>query len=526
MTMQQITRVIPGAIFLALLGFIILILIFIPSGLGEGGAACNESGDHEVANWIRVYATPADPMPEDIFEVIASVEIFENGSWQKEWNTSLGELVWKPGSPGMKVIDRQSGTMEGVILRTDNDGQYRVWAGICRDNQSYWNFTTVVIEKRNSAPFPIALIGTENGTVWSTELEVRIIPGDEFTVFLNGSLSSDPDGDALDLYWDIDGISPTNDILGVWGNWTYFSAGTYSITLTVEDGNLTRETTILLHIHYDIFPDLVATTPPFLSMKSFTSGELVNVTSRIQNQGEAASGPFSIYVYDHDLLNEKIRTIYIQEVGQLGVNEFYTLSFNWTLTNLAYPGTHVIRVMADALQEVSEENETNNIVWGNPFKVSSAVVDLPFVTVSGISISNETPYLFELVNISLTIQNSGSGDAELLTVFLLVNGEEYDIRYVPLLEAESDEVMILRYYADLKGSYNLTCQVYDNGFLQGSAGRRIMIKDLPRPPITSVNDTDPNDDSSDYDWLLLGAGVFMIVMAIVIQVVERKARDK
>ena len=89
MTMQQFNRILSAGGILTFAGVFILFLI--PGSPGGEGADCNETGDHEVADWIRVHANSADPMPEDIFEVIASVEVLENGTWRKEWNTSIGE---------------------------------------------------------------------------------------------------------------------------------------------------------------------------------------------------------------------------------------------------------------------------------------------------------------------------------------------------------------------------------------------------------------------------------------------------
>jgi len=494
------------------------------AGEGEAGGECSETGNHTASDWIRVFAAPADPMPMDSYEVIASVEVFENGSWSKEWNGTMGELVRKPDSPSPQVIDRQNGTIEGIRLHTQEPEMYRVWAGICRNNMSYWNFINVTIHERNDLPVPIALIGKDNGTTWSTDLEVWIDPGDEVRVFFNGNLSYDPDGDELDLYWDVDGKSPIDDLTGPWGNWTFSTAGYYPIVLTAGDGNETVWTTVRLTIHYAIFPDLVITTAPYLLLEEFYPGEMINVTTRIQNRGENESGSFSLYVYDHDLTNGKNTTIYKEIVANLGVNEFFTLAFNWTTTGHALPGTHIFRVVVDAEHDVSEGNESNNQMWGSSFSILST--DLPFVTITDMSVSNETPFLFHMVNVTLTVSNSGTGPAEMITVILLVNGEDYAFRYIPEIAPGEDVTVILPYSASLKGSYNLTCRVYDNGFLQGSEGRRIIIKDIAGPTIIDKNETDPSEELENLDWLMMGAGVFMIIMAVALQILGKKAREK
>jgi predicted small secreted protein len=506
---------------------LILIAIFLFSGLarGEEDGDCSESGDHSVASWVRIFATPADPMPSDIYAVNVSVEVLVNGSWSKEWNDTIGELVRKPDSPSPQVIDRQNGTEEGIRLQSSEAGLFRVWAGICRNNKSYWNFSEVIIEARNQYPVSIALLGTENGTTWSTSLNVWIVPGEDVTIFFNGSLSHDPDGDDLHYFWYFKEFTHT-DLTGPWVSWTFTSTGIFPIALVVKDGNESAESTAMLKIHYEIYPDLNLTTAPFLSNDEIESGEPVNVTASIQNQGENVSGSFQIYVYDQNLDTGASRIIYKTNITSLEVNEFFTLSFTWTTTNLVEPGQHSLMVLVDAENDVTEENESNNLGWGKSFRITSEQEDLAFVTIKDMSVSNNTPYLNHMVNITLTIGNSGIGPAELLTIFLFVNGEEYDKRYLPYIGPGEDETIILFYSPSLMGSFNLTCTVFDNGFFQGSEGRRIVVQDLEGPIKNPKNDTSSQEESDNLDWLMMGAGIFMIVMAVAIQIVGKKARAK
>jgi len=493
---------------------------------GDEGGNCSETGNHSVTSTVRVFATPADPMPDDEYEIIASVEVHENGSWHKVWNDTLGELVRKPDSPSPQVIDRQNGTDEGIRLFTSEPGTYRVWAGICRNDKSYWNFTNVTITPRNTEPVSIALLGTDNETSWTTNLTLLIDPGDEVTIFFNASLSHDPDGDELDYYWDIDNQSPFNDLVGPWVNWTFLERGSYPITLTVGDGAVTSENQVILNIHYSVFPDLSISSAPLLSLLEFNPGESVVVTTRIQNQGGDTSGPFEVHIYDHNLDNLKNRTIFIKEVEGLGIHEFHTLEFNWTTTNKAESGKHLLRVVLDLKDEVREENESNNQGWGSVFSVIPVEEYNAFITIFNMSLSNETLELFQMVNISLTVKNSGTGPAEWISVKLMVNGVEYDERYIPYLGPGDSITTLLFYSAALKGSYNLTCKVYDNGLFQDSKGQRIEVKDIEGTQVIDGNPPDPDNDSKDIDWLIMGAGIFMLIAAVAIQIAGRKAREK
>ena len=491
----------------------------------EPAGDCNETVNHEVSSGIRVHATPADPMPDDRFEVIVTLEIYQDGKWHKEWNDTIGELIRKPES-SPQLVDRQNGTEEGIRLFSDNPGTFRVWGGICRNNNSYWNLTNVTLLPRNDPPVAIALLSADNVTSWSTNLTLWLVPGKELTIFFNGSLSHDPNHDALDYYWDLDATSPINDKIGPWVNMTIDKDGTYPIMLTVGDGNLTSSDMVYLRINYFLFPDLTISSGPLLSHHEFRSGAPINITTRIQNRGQKESGVFNIYVFDHDLDSQKNRTIHIQQVTDLTINEYYTYIFDWSTTNRADPGTHVITVYVDYLDDIDEHNESNNDAWSRIFTVLPAEELKPFVIIQSLTISNETPVLFQMVNITVVIENSGDGSAEWLSVFLLVNGEEYDIRYIPTIGSENSETMILFFSGTLVGYYNLTCAVYDNGLLQHSMGERIEVRDLDGPTIIDGNTTTPEDESSDLDWLMMGAGVFMIVVAIAIQILGRKAREK
>ncbi|MCK4614585.1 MAG: hypothetical protein KAU14_07270 [Thermoplasmata archaeon] len=506
------------------LALLALLVISWTGSAGERGN-CSESGDHDVSDWVRVFATLADPLPPDRFEVIVSVEVHENGSWRKEANSTIGELVRKPDSPSPQVIDRQNGTEEGIRLSTSEHGDYRVWGGVCRHNQSYWNFTNLTILPRNHPPVAIALLGKENGTAWHTNLSVWIKPGTEITIYFNGSLSYDMDGDELDYFWDIDGTPPSNGFTGAWGNRTFSKAGDYTITLTVGDGNVTSEAGVVLIINYSIFPDLVVSGRPILSRDEFKSGETVEVTAIIRNQGNASSGPFEVEFYDHNLNKSVTNRIYVKEIGPLKMNGYSGITFNWT-TWIAGPGTHVIEVIIDLKGEVKEENESNNNIWSNSFLVNPGVGYEPVLIIKSMTLSNETPMLFQMVNITLVLNNSGNGPAEWITVKLLVNREEYDIRYLLNLNVGEERTILLFFSSPLLGSYNLTCVVYYRGIPHDSAGRRVVIQDIGGPNVTNDNQTDTRDDTRDIGDLMMWAGVFMIIIAVVIQVIGRKAREK
>ena len=86
-------------------------------------------------------------------------------------------------------------------------------------------------------------------------------------VAVDGSASSDPDGDNLTYAWDFGDSSPTGT--GVTATHTYASAGTYTIKLTVSDGH--GGTNFVTH-------NFNASNDPDPSTPTITSGQVVNAS--------------------------------------------------------------------------------------------------------------------------------------------------------------------------------------------------------------------------------------------------------
>ncbi len=502
------------------LSFALAALLFIA---GESGA---ESADekHDVTDWVKVVVNLADPLPPDKFEVIASVYVQDNGSWEKECNGTLGELYSKPDSPNSTLVDSANGTVEGIHLFTEKSGSYMVWAGVERDNRTYWNRTRIDIPPRNHAPVPIALLSTDNLT-WANNLSVQISPGSGITIYFNGSLSYDPDGDSLDYYWDIDDTPPTTDLTGKWGHYYFSEAGLRKITLTVGDGKTLSSTVVLLNVTYDWRPDLTISGTPFLVPSDFKSGDTVEVTAIIYNKGNASAGHFRVYFYDHNLNTSKVRLIERMDVSGLKRNAYHGITFNWS-TDRAERGIHVLEVFVDLDNTVKEENESNNVAWSRKFLVAPGAGEAPVLNIVSMTLSNETPVVFQMVNITLVINNTGKAPAEWVTVELLVSGEEYDFRYIPTIDAGEETRVQFFFSGSLIGSYNLTCVLYDNGIEQYRMGRRVVVKDIKGPGIVGNNLTNSTENSQGINYMIIGVGVFMIATAVVIDVIVRMEREK
>ncbi len=508
-------------------GIVLLAILYLSmDASGEGDRS--EPEDHEISGWVRINANLAIPGPDEGFEIIVSIEVLDNGSWKKETNDTFGELINKPDSPGASVIDEQNGTINGISLHTDEPGSYRVWAGLEQNEEKFWNFTNITIYPKNKPPVSIALIGTDNRTTWTTNLTLWIIPGNVVTIYFNGSISYDPEGKDLDFFWDIDDTPPTNDFSGAWGVWNFSIPKTYIITLTVGDGNLTSTSNVILTIHYSLYPDLMVSEGPSVTDVEFETGEKVELTAIIYNGGNETAGPFKVYLYDINLNNSVSKVVYRKDIEGLEMNEYHGINFVWNTTiTLTDPGIHVLRIIIDPENGIKEENESNNEVIGHSFLVLPGIGFRPDIHILDMNISSENPVIFQTVNVTLQMRNDGDATAHWVRVVLLVNGEEYDFRYVKILEVGQESKQVMIYSPSLLGSYNLTCVVFDElGMEHQRMGKRIEIRDIEGPKPTDGNITSNDEDSSDLDWLMIGVGIFMIAMAIVINIIGNRARSK
>ena len=106
-----------------------------------------------------------------------------------------------------------------------------------------------------------------------------------------------------------------------------------------------------------------------------------------------------------------------------------------------------------------------------------------------------------------------------------MNGEEYDSRYLPELAIGEKRTLQFFYSAYQLGSYNLTCEIWDNGMKSHSMGRRIVIQDLGGPTFVDDNTTAVEEENKDFSDIIMWAGLFMIVIAVIIQIVGKRARD-
>ncbi len=165
-------------------------------------------------------------------------------------------------------------------------------------------------------------------------------------VTFNASASTDVDGSIVFYSWSF-GDSATGT--GVVASRAYAAAGTYTVTLTVQDnagatGTTTRQVTVQAPSMPDLTVQSLAYTP-----LSPTVGQSLTFSVVVRNQGTASAGAFRVRLNGASLSTTA-------SSASLGAGSSRTLSLVLPLT----ASLETFTVMVDDLSQVAESNESNN----------------------------------------------------------------------------------------------------------------------------------------------------------------------
>ena len=179
------------------------------------------------------------------FTVSASdIDFINDGDEKLVYHTNFSEAGIDPGK---WEFDEEAGNFSFL---PDNSlvGLYHVNFSV-DDNDGKGDWSNAVIEIANVNDPPIA-----------KPIVVRIVDSDpstavpeNLTVNVSTEKADDPDlihGDILVYYWDFDG-DEVFDEMGLSAEWTYYEAGNYTVTLTVQDSGtpiLANSTTIPISV--------------------------------------------------------------------------------------------------------------------------------------------------------------------------------------------------------------------------------------------------------------------------------------
>lgn len=149
-------------------------------------------------------------------------------------------------------------------------------------------------------------------------------------------------------------------------------------------------------------PDLTLTSDDIVfSPDSPTEGETVTITATIRNIGTGDALNVQVGFYDGASL------IGIKKIGLIKAGGTGTASIQWKATPA---GDHLIRVLADPNNKISESDETNNEA-SKTITVSGVGILIPDLTLTSadIAFTPEAPVEGESVTIKATIHNVGNG---------------------------------------------------------------------------------------------------------------------
>lgn len=144
------------------------------------------------------------------------------------------------------------------------------------------------------------------------------------------------------------------------------------------------------------FPDLAI---PFLQTPFFNpeAGQLVNFTANVQNNGDAAAGPFVVRFLIDDVAFGDASVDGLAAGASINVR-----SPDWRATL----GGHTVRAVADAEQRVVESDENNNAM-SQPFAVVPPA-PRPDLVVNEAGLSRALPRAGTAVNLTARVRNAGS----------------------------------------------------------------------------------------------------------------------
>jgi parallel beta-helix repeat protein len=240
-----------------------------------------------------------------------------------------------------------------------------------------------------SVDMPVTFIVTlrNNGTGYS-------YPGFYTGLYLDGTLLR-----SGNIYYQ--GIIPPEGEVNISYTWTSLG-GNHSIRAVVDSTGVVPESNesnnaLEVSLPYVEFPDLVVANVTW-SPATFSSGEGVTITATLKNigKGNATAGQRQVVFY---LDGKYLASRYFY--NSLAPNESTNVSISWVAT----PGNHTIKVIVDATNSLQEGNESNNAL-----EVSLPYVEFPDLVVENVTWPSASIEAGGNLRITAYVKNSGSGN--------------------------------------------------------------------------------------------------------------------
>jgi YD repeat-containing protein len=250
---------------------------------------------------------------------------------------------------------------------SDPDGAIVFWQWSFGDGQAFQNASAIAFHSYSSpGTYMVSLFVRDNGNqTSSTSALIQIVPKPDIppiaqfsfspvnprvgvTVFFDGSASRDPDGFITSYIWTFG--DNASQFGGSFAQHTYFTAGNYTVTLTVMDnagltGSASARITVLPRLQHD-----VAVTGVFTNFNAAIQSQTVGVTVNLANYGTNNETVAVSIFFDSTLVATRTNVpVYL--------NYFYNQVFIQFDTSSIQPGTYTVSATASL---ATDQNLSNN----------------------------------------------------------------------------------------------------------------------------------------------------------------------
>jgi len=364
---------------------------------------------------------------------------------------------------------------------TDNDGQLDLTSHDPEEDEEFWvgfgykkDDSIFVYVKdpgytyhhQGTPPVPRATISLEPDFPDDAGKTIVIEEGDDdktlpgtlskdgmLTVYFTGEESFDDDGDELSYYWDIDGDGnyetgeESGDNLNETGmnyQYNYTETGSYRLKFRVADGSF-ESGSIFFNIEVketekkpELFVDdvTVETGDGENALDAdIYKGDELEIAAFIRNHDESGygaptPGDVRVAIY-YALKSDNYDSWYLFDdmpinLGRLNIEGQKKASFTWDTSGSGFPpDEYKVRVVVDEDDDVEEWDEENNAGTYDGIVELQALPPprYPEISMGDIELNSSRIQVNDVVEVDVTILNTGDGDGEFIFIKLFIDNE-------------------------------------------------------------------------------------------------------
>ncbi len=262
----------------------------------------------------------------------------------------------------------------------------------------------------NAAAVAVSPVNLTNGAITAGNSAPTANAGGPYAgvpgtaINFNGSASSDPENNPLTYAWNFgDGGTGT----GVNPSHSYATAGNYTVSLTVNDGQLSSAA-VTAAVTVGQLPDLIMTAVSTTTTTIVPNGS-ISLTNTVKNQGGLSASSFTIafhlsanatYGDADDIVLTATRTVTSLTIGGISA-----ASTTLTIPATTPVGSYFVCGMVDNGNVINEGSYENNNVLCATASIVVAKPDLILTAVGSSASSVNAGSLFSVTN---TVKNQGT----------------------------------------------------------------------------------------------------------------------